>query len=111
MMSLEALIAEIKRLPIKERLELVNMITSSLQEELATKSPRIVDWKQIAGIIAPEDAQQMRDAIEEDCERIIEPPTDSSLRLALGILATEGPIPTDEELMEDYINYLIEKYK
>ena len=27
-----------------------------------------------------------------------------------GILKTDGPIPTDEELKEDYVNYLIRKY-
>ena len=28
-----------------------------------------------------------------------------------GLLKTEGPPPTDEELRDDYVNYLIEKYR
>lgn len=28
-----------------------------------------------------------------------------------GIIKFDGPPPTDEELREDYINYLIEKYR
>jgi hypothetical protein len=28
----------------------------------------------------------------------------------LGILKTDGPTPTDEELREDYTNYLMEMY-
>lgn len=27
-----------------------------------------------------------------------------------GILKPDGPMPTDEELMDDYVQYLIEKY-
>lgn len=39
-----------------------------------------------------------------------QPEPASSLNRSLGILKPEGPMPTDEELKEDYINYLIEKY-
>ncbi|HEX8684759.1 MAG TPA: hypothetical protein VF707_20750 [Ardenticatenaceae bacterium] len=36
---------------------------------------------------------------------------DGTALLAMrGILSTEGPAPTDEELMEEYTQYLIEKY-
>ncbi|HZQ09558.1 MAG TPA: hypothetical protein VFD70_23475 [Anaerolineae bacterium] len=31
--------------------------------------------------------------------------------LTMGMLRPEGRLPTDQELEEDYINYLIEKYK
>lgn len=34
----------------------------------------------------------------------------STLAEVGGILKTEGPAPTDEEIEEDYTNYLIEKY-
>ena len=34
----------------------------------------------------------------------------SSLERVLGMLKPDGPMPTDEELAEDYVNYLMEKY-
>jgi hypothetical protein len=33
-----------------------------------------------------------------------------SLKLVRGMLKPDGPMPTDEELKEDYTNYLIRKY-
>lgn len=36
--------------------------------------------------------------------------SDSSLAQVRGMLKPEGPPPTDEEVEEDYTNYLIEKY-
>lgn len=32
-------------------------------------------------------------------------------QLEMGMLRAPEPLPTDEELKDDYINYLIEKYK
>ena len=34
----------------------------------------------------------------------------NSLKLVRGMLKPDGPMPTDEELKEDYTNYLIRKY-
>jgi len=34
----------------------------------------------------------------------------SSLNRMLGILKPDGPMPTDQELKDDYTNYLIKKY-
>jgi len=34
----------------------------------------------------------------------------SSLDRMLGILKSDGPLPTDQELKDDYTNYLINKY-
>lgn len=72
MMTLEILAAEIKHLPIDTRLGLIQIIISSVKEELVTQSPRTIDLEHITGIISPEDAQQMLAAIEEECERVVD---------------------------------------
>lgn len=41
--------------------------------------------------------------------RLKYPPKTSAERVR-GMLKPEGELPSDEELKEDYINYLIEKY-
>ncbi len=37
-------------------------------------------------------------------------PAGPSLDRVLGMLRPDGPLPTDQELKDDYINYLVEKY-
>lgn len=36
--------------------------------------------------------------------------TGSSLNRGLGVLKTDGPAPTDEDLSKEYVDYLVEKY-
>ncbi len=43
-------------------------------------------------------------------ELLTETPEDSSLSRVLGIIKPDGETPTDEELKQDYIDYLDEKY-
>lgn len=40
----------------------------------------------------------------------LEYPLKGSAKRVRGMLRTEGELPSDEELKEDYINYLEEKY-
>ena len=75
----QELIERVTRLPVSQRLELIERLTHSLREELA------------APVIATEDAV-------------------STVNLLFGILRTNDPPPTDEELKEEYTNYLIQKY-
>lgn len=37
--------------------------------------------------------------------------TTEAPELVMGMLGPEGSVPTDQELKEDYINYLDDKYK
>lgn len=37
--------------------------------------------------------------------------TTEASELVMGMLGPEGGVPTDQELKEDYINYLEDKYK
>jgi hypothetical protein len=76
----QALVDRVTQLPAQARLELIELLTRSLREELVPPPT-----------IATEDA------------------VDTVNRL-FGILRTGDPPPTDEELKEDYTNHLIQKY-
>ena len=84
-MTHEELIQEINQLPPDKRKALAEAILRSVQEERSG-----------AGLGEQEEAT--RD------ERM------AAFHFLRGILKTDGPLPTDEELKEDYINYLAEKY-
>jgi hypothetical protein len=67
--------SQVKRLPLQERLLLLETLTRSVREELksAAERPRSAagkDLRHLAGTISPEDAGQMREAIEQGCERV-----------------------------------------
>ena len=74
-MTYEQLFAEARRLPVSERLRLLEAIARSLRDEGEVRPLRGVPASKLEGL-----------------------------------LKTDGPPPTDEELREDYVNYLIEKY-
>ncbi len=76
----QELIERVTRLPVSQRLELIELLTHSLREDLVPQPT-----------IATEDA------------------VDTVNRL-FGILRTDDPPPTNEEIKEDYTNYLIQKY-
>jgi hypothetical protein len=71
-MMLDALVLEIKQLPVTTRLALVEIIAESVRQELSALQGQ---------------------------------------KLSMGMLKPEGAIPSDEELHDDYVTYLIEKYK
>jgi len=69
--------SQVTRLPLQERLLLLETLTRSVREELksAAARPRSAagkDLRHLAGTISPEDAGQMREAIEQGCERVDE---------------------------------------
>jgi hypothetical protein len=80
---------ELEKLPLVERLALIERLTHSVREEIASSAE-------------PPDTQPEMAAIQ--------PKPGSSLSRVLGMLRPDGPMPTDEELKEDYTNYLIRKY-
>jgi hypothetical protein len=80
------IIEQIIHLPIYERIEIIEKVSRSVREELREKG-----------------AEEKELSIEERKEIV------DSLR---GIAHVEGKTPpTDEEIREDYTNYLSEKYK
>jgi hypothetical protein len=77
------LIEQIIHLPIAERVEIIERISRSVREDLREKGEKI-------------NLEERKKAVNR-------------LR---GIAAVESKVPpTDEEIREDYTNYLAEKYK
>ena len=78
------LLDEIIQLPIQERIEIINKISQSVRKDL-------------------QNGQESESSTERRHE--------AYLRLK-GIASVEGKAPpTDEEIKEDYANYLSDKYK
>jgi len=74
-MTHEELIKEIKELPLKKRLIVLDAISQSVREEVTPRKSSVSVVEELWGIAKP-----------------------------------DGPPPSDEELKEDYIHYLAEKY-
>ncbi len=89
-MTHQQFIEEIKQLSVKDRIALIEVISRSLRDDLEANG-----WE----------AQPSESNQQNERERKI-----AAVRRLRGILKTEGPPPTDEELKDDYTNYLMEKY-
>jgi hypothetical protein len=84
-MTREEIVKEARQLPLAERKAAVDEITSSIREEI--------------------DANGSATTGESNLEEKL-----AAFHRLHGMLKTDAPPPTDEELKEDYINYLTEKY-
>jgi hypothetical protein len=76
-MTYKQIVEEAMRLPLQERLSLLDTLIHSIQQEFGERRKS---------------------------------QTGSSLNRVLGVLKTNGPSPTDEDLTTEYIDYLVEKY-
>lgn len=89
MMTQQEIFREVVSLPFKEQAELVEKIGRNLKQSISENGDNKAKEKELS---------------VEERKAIVD-----QLR---GIAAVEGKIPpTDEEIKEDYINYLSEKYK
>jgi hypothetical protein len=81
-MTVKEIVTQAAQLSARERWFVVTELLHSLQVETATKAAN-------------------------------EPAADDEFSAARlrGILKPDGPIPTDREIKEDYVSYLIEKYQ
>lgn len=86
-MTHEELIQEIKQLPRDKRKALGEAILRSVQEE-----------------------QRASDSGPREQSEVSREDRMAAFHRLRGMLKTEGPSPTDEELKDDYIKYLTEKY-
>ncbi|MDT4898329.1 MAG: hypothetical protein QOH25_3406 [Acidobacteriota bacterium] len=93
-MTQQQFIEEIKRLSIKERIALIEAISRSLREDLVTTGD---------GATFGEETQE--GSVQSEIERRL-----SAVHRLRGIIKFDGDPPSDEELKDDYTNYLIEKY-
>jgi archaellum biogenesis ATPase FlaH len=94
-MTRRQFIEEIKQLSVTERIALIEAITRSLREDLET------------GQSATSKPAASNSEITDDGERERKI---AAVRRLRGIAKSEGAPPSDEELKEDYVNYLSEKY-
>lgn len=86
MLTQQEIIKEILTFPIIEQFEIVEKIQSNIKKNL---KPQISERKELT-------IEEKRAIVES----------------LAGIAKVEGkPAPTDEEVKEDYANYLAEKYK
>jgi hypothetical protein len=74
-MTYSEVASQVKRLPLPERLMLLETLTRSVREELKSSaawphSAAGKDLQHLAGAISPEDAGQMCEAIEQGCEQV-----------------------------------------
>jgi hypothetical protein len=90
-MTREEIVKEARHLPLAERNAAVEEITTSIREEIEANGSGTTD------------ASHAKDASSLE-ERL------AAFHRLYGMLKTDAPPPTDEELKEDYINYLAEKY-
>jgi hypothetical protein len=89
-MTRQEFIEEIRRLPVAERIALLEAISRSLREEFEATD-------------AASDASAP-DASDERERRL------GAVRRLRGALKFDGPAPTDEEVREIITDYLIEKH-
>lgn len=94
-MTQQQFIEEIRRLSVEERIALIEAISRSLREELQPP--------QESAPIAPSEDDQAEMQVSRESKITI------SQRL-YGILKFDGDPPTDEEVKDEYANYLMEKY-
>ena len=94
-MTRQQFIEEIKQLSVAERIALIEAITRSLREDL--------EAGQSAASISATSSSGITDGSER--ERKI-----AAVRRLRGLAKSGDAPPSDEELKEDYVNYLSEKY-
>ena len=87
-MTQEEIINTIRQLPLNERVELLEEISRSVKEELRS-------------------AGAAKDQANDSTQREEKLAAFHRLR---GMLKTNEPPPTDQELKDDYVNYLEKKY-
>lgn len=94
-MTRQQFLEEIKQLSVAERIALIEAITRSLRKDLETGQDAIpISASNNAGATG-----------ESERERKI-----AAVRRLRGVAKFDGEPPSDEELKEDYVNYLTEKY-
>ncbi|MGI8857875.1 MAG: hypothetical protein ACR2JW_19230 [Thermomicrobiales bacterium] len=97
-MTYEEIKAEVERLPVAEQLRLLEEVSRSVRETLEPDAVR-------------DGHETWRKEFEAERARLLKdiPPESSTHRL-LGILRASEHAPTDEEIREDYTDYLTRKY-
>jgi hypothetical protein len=107
----QELIERVTRLPVSQRLELIERLTHSLREELAAPVHQQASALGPVSTEADEEAASVLTAVERLAQSLnLDMPLDSSLRRIIGAVPS-GAVPMTKEGVRDLItDYLIEKH-
>jgi hypothetical protein len=107
----QELIERVTRLPVSQRLELIERLTHSLREDLAAPVHQQASALAPVSTKADEDAAGVLTAVERLAQSLnLDMPLDSSLRRIIGAVPS-GVVPMTKEGVRDLItDYLIEKH-
>lgn len=94
------LIERVIRLPVAERLELIELLTHSLRSAIPSESAGRTEGAELVHASRSQSADQ-----PSPSERA------AALTRLFGALSDDRRPPTDAEWKEDYINYLTRKYE
>jgi hypothetical protein len=117
-MTQKQLIEEIRQLPLEERVELLEIISRSVREEMRPREQRESAVSRLRGIAKPDGSQPSDEEIKSVNNKGSGQSEAQSLgenkgllsQSLYGILEFDGDPPTDEELKDGYADYLMEKY-
>jgi hypothetical protein len=100
-MTKEEILKRFRQLPLEERMAAAEEISRTVKDRLKVEG-KILGVVQKAGEEEPtEDRDMQKPTIEEKL---------AAFHRLEGMLKTGGSPPTDDELKEEYINHLAEKY-
>ena len=103
-MSYAEVVTEAKRLPLQEQLMLMEELAQILRQALAQKNGKPGENGVPHNALAEFSSPNILRESESISSRY------SADKMA-GILRPDGPLPSDEELKEMYVDYLTEKYQ
>jgi len=102
-MTYEEIKAAVEELPVAERLRLVEAVSRSVRE--------ILEATVTIGNGAHDTDEAWRKDFEAERARLLKDiPQESSAHRTFGMLRAPARPPTDEEIREDYTNYLMRKH-
>lgn len=96
----QELIEQVTRLPVSQRLELIELLTRSLRSDIPSETVERAERAELLDASRDQSADQ-----PSPQERA------AALTRLFGALSDDRRPPTDEEWKEDYINYLTRKYE
>jgi hypothetical protein len=106
-MTYTEILKNIKRLTVSEQRAIYNELQRTLRAE-PEKAKRKHTLKSMYGVLRVREIADPNETPEQRAKRLASLPTAEEMT---GVIPAGGHVPSDDELKEDYVNYLVEKYK
>jgi hypothetical protein len=106
-MTYSEVMKKIQHLTISEQRAIYNELQRTLQAE-PEKTKRKRTLKSMYGILHVREIADPNETLEQRAKRLASLPTADEMT---GVIQVGNHVPSDDEIKEDYINYLVEKYK